>query len=534
MTWTGSAEPVTDEIGGAVTGHTVGAGTTLSAGYIIGAADGAGFTLTNNGVVGSTTVSTGVLVVPAGDSVFNSGKIISSTVVGTGVSLEQGGYVQNASGATISGEQALLATSAFAEVVNTGSIISSGGVFGVRLNDGGLLINNSNGYVHGRYDGAFIGGASGDVHNPGTFSGGTAGVFLRGGGEVFNYTNGIISANYAVAIGGGSGLVTNTGLINGGNLGVEESDGGSVVNSAGATINGALGVHIFGGAGNVRNLGTINAGASGTAVALAAGFNNALAIYPGSTIVGTVSGGNTIGSTATSVLQLGTDSSVGTLTGIGTKYLNFTSIYEVPLASWVVGASIPTGMTLTDDGTLDNLGNVHTTATLGSGAVLTNSGGAIITGATYGVYDNAGPGTVVNNGQITATNLFSYGVGLGKGGALTNQAQGFVSAREGAYFGGASAATVVNAGQILGNIAGNGDGFRLHGGGTVTNLGGTVSGIYGIQIGSGAGTITNAGTISGGALGKAVKFANNFAVTGPELEAARALVAAFVADRRAA
>ena len=308
------------------------------------------------------------------------------------------------------------------------------------------------------------------------------------------------------------GLVTNTGQINGGNLGVEESGGGSVVNSAGATINGALGVHIFGGAGNVRNLGTIDAGAFGTAVSLPATFNNRLAIYPGSTIVGTVTGGNTIGSTATSVLQLGTDSGVGTLTGIGTKYLNFTSIYEVPFASWAIGAVIPTGMTLTDDGTLDNLGIVHTTATLGSGAHLTNSGGAVISGATYGVYDNAGPGTVVNNGQITAASQFSYGVWLNRGGALTNQAQGVISAREGAYIGGSTPATVVNAGKILGSIPGNGDGLRLRQG-TVTNLSGTISGANGIDITNGAATITNAGTIAGGPApgDKAVKFLTGFA-----------------------
>src|SRR5580693_586212 len=113
-----STEPVAHERGAAVTGHTVGAGTTISAGYIIGAAAGAGFTLTNLGVIGSPGASTGVLVVPGGDSVFNSGKIISSTVTGTGVSLEQGGYVQNASGATISGQQALLASSAAADIVN--------------------------------------------------------------------------------------------------------------------------------------------------------------------------------------------------------------------------------------------------------------------------------------------------------------------------------------------------------------------------------------------------------------------------------
>ncbi len=320
------------------------------------------------------------------------------------------------------------------------------------------------------------------------------------------------SRSDAVAIGGGSGLVTNIGQINGGNLGVEESDGGSVVNAPSATIKGALGVHIFGGAGNVRNLGTINAGASGTAVALPAGFINVLAIYPGSTLVGTVTGGNTIGGTATSVLQLGTNGAIGTLTGFGTKYLNFTSIYEVPSASWVIGATIPTGMTLTDDGTLDNLGVVHTTVTLGSGADLTNSGGAVISGATYGVYDRAGPGTVVNNGQITATSQFSYGVWLNRGGALTNQAQGVISAREGAYIGGSTQATVVNAGQILGSIPGNGDGLRLRQG-TVTNLSGTISGANGIDITNGAGTITNAGTIAGGPApgDKAVKFLTGFA-----------------------
>ena len=491
-----------------MTSYTIGPGTPFSAGYPI---TSSGFTLTNNGIAGSTTASVGVSVVPSGDSIFNNGKIIANTISGIGVSLAQGGYVENASGATISAYKGLFSTgSSSAAVANTGSIISSGAGFGVRLNDGGLVNNNQNGFVHGGYGGVFTGGASGDVHNSGTVSGGTAGVFLRGGGEVFNYATGIVSANYAVAIGGGSGFVTNTGQINGGNLGVEESSGGTVVNQAGGTIKGALGVHIFGGAGNVSNFGTINAGASGTAVSLTAGFYNKLAIHPGSSIIGTVNGGNTIGSTASSVLQLGIGASTGTLTGVGTKYLNFTSIYVLPSATWAMGATIPTGMTLTDDGTLDNLGVVHTTATLGSGAALTNAVGAVISGSSYGVVDTAGAATVVNNGQVTASSQFSYGIALKQGGALTNQAQGVISAREAVYFGGSTAASVVNAGKILGSIPGNGDGVRLNGGGTVTNLSGTISGANGIDIISGAATVTNAGTIVSGALGKAVKFAKNF------------------------
>ena len=78
------------------------------------------------------------------------------------------------------------------------------------------------------------------------------------------------------------------------------------------------------GAGTVGAAGSIVASTYG--VQFSAGFANRLILTPGVSITGTVSGGNTIGATATSTLELASGASTGTLTGLGSRYVNFGQI----------------------------------------------------------------------------------------------------------------------------------------------------------------------------------------------------------------
>jgi hypothetical protein len=176
-----------------------------------------------------------------------------------------------------------------------------------------------------------------------------------------------------------------------------------------------------------------------------------------------VDGGNTIGASVASTLELAAGTSSGvvaTIAGIGSQYVHFADIVVDAGASWTIAntQTLAAGYTLTDNGTLINDGDLLTTVTLGAGGSVTNASTAaimvtpVIGGQRYGV--------------------FSTGAG----------------------------ASVVNYGSIGGGV----EAVYLEDGGTVANLGGTLSANYGVYIRNGAGTVTNTGTILTGPSGLGV------------------------------
>ena len=82
----------------------------------------------------------------------------------------------------------------------------------------------------------------------------------------------------------------------------------------------------------VINAGTISGVTA--AVQLAAGQANRLVVDPGAVFVGRVNGGDGVGATAVSTLELASGASTGTLTGLGTQFVNFNSIAFDTGASW--------------------------------------------------------------------------------------------------------------------------------------------------------------------------------------------------------
>jgi hypothetical protein len=232
--------------------------------------------------------------------------------------------------------------------------------------------------------------------------------------------------------------------------------GGTVVNLAGTIGAGKFaGVGIYMGPGTVVNFATIEGGTAGAAVDLSPNFTDRVAIGTGAVFTGVVNGGNTIGATSVSTLELTTGSSagvVGTITGIGSKYIDFADIVVDAGASWVFagGQTIAANETLTDNGTLTNNATVLTTVTLGSGASLTNASGGVISsqgGKPLSVVGLSGPATVTNYGHILAS--------------------------------------------------ATGAGVALFAGGTVINRGGTLTGADGVEITGGGGTVVNFATILG-------------------------------------
>ena len=277
------------------------------------------------------------------------------------------------------------------------------------------------------------------------------GVALRGGGTVTN-TGKINGSVLGVAISGGSpasNSVTNSGGIyatatNG--AGVSLNSGGTVTNQAGGTISGAAhGVFLTG----------------GTSL-----LNNAGEIY------GTAASGN------------------GAVLGSGGSVTNTGKISSGNLGVYIFGGA----GAVTNSGAVTgaNRGGV---ALLGGG-IVTNQTGGTISGANFGIAISGGSAasnSVTNAGWISASAMNSIGVNFGSGGAVTNRTGAMISgASVGVYLSGSSG-SVTNAGSIAGGSAS----VAFAGSGTNTLTLQTGSVLNGAAFGSAASGATNALILSG-------------------------------------
>jgi hypothetical protein len=528
-------------------------GTVINAGSIganTSASNGVGVSLAAGGAVtnqsgGAISGPFGVQITSAAGTVVNAGTIGGSgtSVARAGVRLSGGGSVTNQAGGTISGFYAVWGQTTGISVVNQGAIIgdqASALGIGVYLSTGGPLTNTATASITGG-DGVYVRGAAGTVLNAGTITGNAtnatdAGVYLRiAGSSLTNQSGGTVTGFRGAAaiastvvnagsIGGntssssGAGLLLTTGAVatnqSGGLitgfLGVYDSSGAATVTNAGTIAGDATAGKgaLFKGAGTLTNQsgGTLSGGAD--AVQFAAGFTNRLIDAPGAVFTGTVDGGNTIGATSISTLELASAATAGTISGLGTQFVNFAQLTIDAHAQWTLSGSntLASGVTLTNSGTdtvtgtLLAAGLITATGTLtgvsiGTGALVSVQSGGTIAGY-YGAVISNSTGTLINAGRISAASTGAgTGVKLANGGVFTNAAGGTVSGDIGVYATGASAATIVNAGSIVGQGGGN-NGVALLGGGGFTNLAtGTVTnGVFFLGV---AGTLVNDGKITG-------------------------------------
>jgi hypothetical protein len=375
-----------------------------SGGTIIGANNGVDFT-------GTGTVS-------------NSGGIRGAGFAGV---VFVGGYVSNASGGTISGYDAgIKFFGAQGSVVNAGDIMATasymgpGDVYGVFLSQGGSLTNVSGATISAANYGVKANNGPATVTNAGTISSADDGVYLNADGTVINTSGGLITgANHAVYLDGLVEVVTNAagGTISQGNGGVYAfggvgtvynagfieaninavylRQGGSATNAAGGTITaGSYGILVASAAGTVINAGLISGGMD--AVKFAAGFANQLTVDPGAAFSGTVDGGNLVGAGIVSILELTSAASAGTLSGLGSQYIDFGQITIDSGASWTLTGTngLAAGGTITNAGTLA----LSAGSLVDAGALVNN--GVILLGSSPMV---AGP--------LTGTGSVTIGVG---------------------------------------------------------------------------------------------------------------------------
>ncbi|MEA2737098.1 MAG: hypothetical protein QOH05_405, partial [Acetobacteraceae bacterium] len=504
-------------------------GSVLNAGTIDGNPPGdividmrAGSSLTNQagGLIDGS--GEGILL-QGGGTVLNAGSIGGS---GTGVYVAAGGSLTNQSGGTISGYQGVYASGA-ARVVNAGRIsgdIDSPVGYAVVLLDGGRITNQAGGVISGYWGiNAILEPVT--MANAGSVGGNMtgargAGVFLFQGGAVTNQSGGVISGDRGVVALYADATVVNAGTIDGnpsGGFGIALLAGGSITNQAGGTISGGAG-----------------------AVTLAAGQTNRVVIDPGAVFIGAVDGGNTIGATAVSTLELASAAGAGTLTGLGSQFIDFTKITIDSGASWVLtgGNTIGAGVNLLDGGaltvagslvndgaatlssslvvtgTLRNLGSIDVASyralELSSGSYLYNAAGATITRGSSGpgfdptVLATGGGAVAIRNlGTITDA-PGDITLDLSDGGTITNgstsDTTALIEGEVGVYID-AGRGIVTNFGTIETSAYG-GPGIELNQGGNIINgaSGSTAASILGAQYGVfgvyGPTTLTNFGTIA--------------------------------------
>jgi hypothetical protein len=401
-----------------------------------------GGSLNNAGAALITGAVSGVVLGASNlDTLTNAGSIFGDQRAG--VALYGGGSATNAAAGTISGGYFGIRASNTAtsvSVVNLGSIFGDQKV-GVALYGGGSATNAATGTIEGGYFGlrASNTASSTSVVNFGSIFSvqartsnqpfDAAGVNLVGGGTVSNGLTGRIQSTWkGVEIGttanSASGTVLNQGFIYASNsngstgAGVWISGAAMISNAASGTIAGGPFAIVVYNATTLVNYGTI----SGSEYALDVvnpGFAESVAIAPGATFVGVVSGGNTIGSSVVSTLEFRSGSQVGSLSGIGSHYVEFGHIAIDSGASWQVTG----GNTLVAGGTLTNSG----TLTLSDNAFLVDAG----------VLENDGV-IAIDPSLLQVTNLTGTGA-LTLGAGSTLDSQGTIAAGETITFANAGA-----------------------------------------------------------------------------------------------
>ena len=371
--------------------------TTISASSTIG------IYLSSPSYTNPVVINPGVTISSSGNGVYgfigpwtieNYGGVASA--LENGVYLGSGGLITNAASASISGFDGVNITGGVGTVVNDGSITgNTTSSIGVVLGAGGSVTNQS---------GAAISGYTG--------------VDLTSGGTVTNAASASITGVFeGVSISGGAGTVVNYGNIAGtgiSGIGIVLGSGGSITNAAAASIAGEVFGVDLSASGTLTNAGTV-IGNSGTAVYLGGTGSNLFMLDPGYGLSGIAIGGTR----AINTLELAPAASAGTLSGLGTEFVDFEQTTIDADASWVLtGANtIEAGTTLTE----------LSGATLTVSATLVNDGTIVLDPST------------LTAGGLTGTGLVTIDAGS------TLEVQGTVASGETLMFAGSGAYLHLNA-----------------------------------------------------------------------------------------
>ncbi|MEI7709921.1 MAG: Hint domain-containing protein [Rhodospirillales bacterium] len=402
----GDGGSATNQSSGALSGTRFGIASYLTAsvanaGIIIGTTYkgvflGGGGMLTNTGtILGNNGAET------AGPSTVVNAGIVAGTATATTPGYSIGLFVHgttdsvtNQSSGTISGYIGVEAISNLG-LDNSGRILGDltnvygAGVFAAYSGSAATaaIVNRAGGTISGSTGVEGQGAVS--LTNSGLIVGGSAhrayGAFLAASGSFLtNLSGGTIAGSIGVLIGTGSTIVNSgkiVGNVVGDNYGILAFTGGAITNlSTGIIDNISTGPT---GTTTIFNAGTIGNGT----VAIASSHNtiaNRIVVAPGAVFLGAVNGGN-------GVLEFTSSATTGTVTGLGSKYLNFSALDFDAGAHWTLGSdnTIAFGVTVETGGTL-TLNN----STFADTGTLVNNGGIVLDPSTMVVGNLLGSGTL--------------------------------------------------------------------------------------------------------------------------------------------
>ncbi len=386
------------------TASKLGAGSTAGSRAILLQAGG----IVTNDAGGTIAADVAIEIAGQAGTITNAGMLQGAGDSGNGVRLNAGGSVTNLSGGRIVGGFGVYGTGL---VVDNAGTIGSGATDSVGVSiTGGSITNHAGGTITGGASAMHLVGSDGQVLNQGLIqavgtSAASSGIVIGTNGRITNAAGGTIAGAGGVRFGGADAVLDNAGLITGTGTGAALDAGGIIVNHAAGTISGSIGIR-FGSAlpsspisGTVANAGTVQ-GTGGYAVRFDNADGNRVVITPGALFDGKVDGGNAIGSVQVSTLELASAGRAGTISSLGTQFLNFGQVVIDVGAAWVMtGAnSLQAGATIINTGSLS-----LTSATLAGGADLLNNGFVLIDPSTVELDDLGGTGTVTIDADSTLT-----------------------------------------------------------------------------------------------------------------------------------
>lgn len=366
----------------------------------------------------TTTISQSVYYQTAPNplTITDTGAIVAGSSDASALSLASGPIWTVVNDGTISAPGGYGIRASLATIINQG-LITAGGRYGVRLDgdttltdsvivNSGTIVDTHAAPQPGNYAAIYI-GRSGEVTNQaqGLISGANNGInnyALGTGAEEIVNAGTIVGTTYNGISSSGKLTLSNTGLITGGAAGVVSAGYGGgngtgenlLTNAAGGVIDGGVNGVSLTGSSTLTNAGSIGGGAA--AVLFAAGAADRLIDDPGAVFTGKVSGGNSIGSSIASTLELAAGSGTGTLAGLGTStgFYDFASVTVDSGANWSLAgnSTLAAGATLTDSGQLtlaSALAGTGTIAFAGTGVTLTAAPGDAPTQTLVGLKNNA-------------------------------------------------------------------------------------------------------------------------------------------------
>ncbi|MDE8348299.1 MAG: Hint domain-containing protein [Acidocella sp.] len=355
-------------------------------------------------------------------------------------------------------------------IINTGRINGNSGI-GILGSVGSSYIENNNLIISQYGVGIYLQGSGTIVNNSNIIdynSGAGLGIELKNGGLISNTSTGVINADNTGIYLDNGGTVINAGNIHGTKVGIVNKTGSETIINSGNISGATTGIALLTG-GTVTNSGNISGASTADAITFASGFANRLILQTGAHFSGLVDGGNSFGSTASSVLEL-TPGSSNYLSGLGTEFINFSTIAVDATANWTLGNNntlsagqvLDNAGSLTIDGILLNNGYIQTdpttmvvnAAVYGSGTIGIVSGSSVIFNSSVGpnqVIDLLSPNATLSDNPA----LFSGKIIIGFVDTLTSSPTTIVSTETiiasgavGTYFvnnGGTQTPQIINA-----------------------------------------------------------------------------------------